>query len=238
MVAQVEATNSVQAWAKGVLAIRANGAPLSPLVTVVEHPCEVGQNWWHAYSPNRVSPEANTLHGVVEMLGPTELLRGEIDRQVIYQQIWRKFDRARRRHRHLSNWRETYFERLTRGPNNQNRLEEIIHKMNSWTTKRIASFYVHTSSNSQDAIVPIGSPCLQYVQFLQRPDDKLDMLALYRNHDFFRKVLGNYIGLGRVLQFVARETDQEPGRLTCVSVNAYLDQQRRVCRLAELALQN
>src|SRR5581483_3400374 len=111
--------------------------------------------------------------------------------------------------------------------------DEIIEKMKAWNGRRVAAFYAHTTYSTIDAIVPIGSPCLQYVQFVQRPENKLDLFAVYRNHDFFLKALGNYIGLGRLLAFVSRETAQVPGLLTCFSINAYLDNQRKVCALAQ-----
>jgi len=171
------------------------------------------------------------------MVGPDELTNTKLKRKNAYNHAWKKFDRCRALGRHLSNWRETYFERLTRNENGSNRLETIIDKMNNWQTRRVSSFYAHTTSNSLDNVVPIGSPCLQYIQFVQRDDDKVDLFALYRNHDFFRKALGNFIGLGRVLAFVARETQQVPGKLTCFSVNAYLDNQRQVCDVAEQVLQ-
>jgi hypothetical protein len=236
VVSSVEGQNCAQAWARGVLAIRNNHGPLSPLITTISYPCDLEKAWLYNLSPQRVLPTADSLHSVMEMVGPVELATPRPNRAATYQRVWRKYDRARAMGRHLSNWHDTYFERLTRGANGQNRLEVIIEKMNSWNARRVACFYAHTTSNAQDSVVPIGNPCLQYVQFLQRPQNKLDLVVLYRNHDFFSKALGNYLGLGRLLAFVTRETLQEPGTLTCVSVNAYLDHQVRVERLARTVL--
>ena len=47
---------------------------------------------------------------------------------------------------------------------------------------------------------------------------------MYRNHFYIEKLLGNLIGLGRLMAFVARETDLKVGALTVVSTHAEIDQ--------------
>jgi hypothetical protein len=59
-------------------------------------------------------------------------------------------------------------------------------------------------------------------------DDVIDLVAVYRNHDFLKKALGNYIGLGQLLQFIAAESDKKPGRVVCHSVHAYCDEPNRL----------
>jgi hypothetical protein len=44
------------------------------------------------------------------------------------------------------------------------------------------------------------------------------------NHYYVEKLLGNLIGLGRLMSFVARETDLKVGALTVVSTHAQIDQ--------------
>jgi hypothetical protein len=51
----------------------------------------------------------------------------------------------------------------------------------------------------------------------------LELVAVYRNHDYFNKALGNFIGLSRLLGFIARETNRRPTRLVCHSVRAYFE---------------
>jgi hypothetical protein len=46
------------------------------------------------------------------------------------------------------------------------------------------------------------------------------MTALYRNHDFVKRAYGNYVGLGRMLRFVARQSGWPMGELMCVSSSA------------------
>jgi thymidylate synthase len=103
-----------------------------------------------------------------------------------------------------------------------NQIERAIHALNNWQRKE-AAIVGHLSSPDIDKLKPIGSPCLQYFEILWGGDDVLDLFAVYRNHDFLNKTLGNYIGLARLLAFVATESKKKPGRLICHSVHAYCE---------------
>jgi thymidylate synthase len=47
---------------------------------------------------------------------------------------------------------------------------------------------------------------------------------MYRNHYYVEKLLGNLIGLGRLMEFVAREAGLKVGNLTVISTHAVIDQ--------------
>jgi hypothetical protein len=65
----------------------------------------------------------------------------------------------------------------------------------------------------------MGFPCLSHVSFsLQK--GVVHMTALYRNHDFIKRAYGNYVGLGRLLRFVGRQSGWPIGELSCVSASA------------------
>jgi hypothetical protein len=66
---------------------------------------------------------------------------------------------------------------------------------------------------------PIGFPCLSHIS-LTLSEGKLHLTALYRNHDFAKRAYGNYVGLGRVLNFLAVESGYAVGELLCVSTHA------------------
>ena len=53
------------------------------------------------------------------------------------------------------------------------------------------------------------------------------MTAMYRNHLYIEKLLGNLIGLGRLMEFVAHEAGLKVGALTVISTHAEIDQPRR-----------
>jgi hypothetical protein len=47
--------------------------------------------------------------------------------------------------------------------------------------------------------------------------------ALYRNHYYIEKLLGNLIGIGRLMAFVATEGGVGVGPLTVISTHAVID---------------
>jgi hypothetical protein len=65
----------------------------------------------------------------------------------------------------------------------------------------------------------MGFPCLSHVS-LTLNDGKVHLTALYRNHEWIRRAYGNYLGLSRLLSFVANESGWQVGELVCVSSHA------------------
>jgi hypothetical protein len=53
---------------------------------------------------------------------------------------------------------------------------------------------------------------------------------MYRNHFYIEKLLGNLIGLGRLMAFVARESGLQVGALTVISTHAEIDKPNGVRR--------
>lgn len=166
---------------------------------------------------------------VAESIGTTEerLRRG-----------WNLFGRGRRKGVTYSQWRHTYFERITGNwmpssmelqPIKENRLASIVGKLNDWGQDVEAAFYVHTDAPS-DRLRTRGSPCLQYVQFRPHSKDRLELFALYRSHDYFHKALGNMIGLQRLGEFVAAETGRTFVRQTVFSIHPYSEASKKSLR--------
>ncbi len=67
----------------------------------------------------------------------------------------------------------------------------------------------------------IGFPCLSHVS-LSLQKGVVHMSAMYRNHEFVERAYGNYVGLGRLLRFVAHQSGWPMGELTCVSASVTL----------------
>ena len=67
-----------------------------------------------------------------------------------------------------------------------------------------------------------GRPCLSHLSF-KLFGGAVHLTALYRSHDYRRKVPGNLLGLARLQYCVARETGQELGTLVVHSSYATLD---------------
>lgn len=82
---------------------------------------------------------------------------------------------------------------------------------------------VNTYNPGCDARLLRGGPCLSFLSFKLHPKRGLMLTAIYRNHFFIQRTLGNYIGLGRLQAFVAEEAGVDVGPLTCISTHAELD---------------
>jgi len=70
---------------------------------------------------------------------------------------------------------------------------------------------------------PIGRQCLSFMSFKLDDDNRLLLSAVYRNHFYTQKLLGNLIGLGRLMAFVAEEARVRPGPLSVLSTHAHVD---------------
>ena len=69
----------------------------------------------------------------------------------------------------------------------------------------------------------MGQPCLAHLSFKLREDKGVMLTALYRNHYYVQRALGNLIGLSQLLYFVARESGLAARSLVCHSTFARLD---------------
>jgi len=64
-------------------------------------------------------------------------------------------------------------------------------------------------------------PCLSHLSFkYAHHRGLLHLTAFYRNHTYLSHAYGNFIGLGRLMQFVCRETGTHPGELVSISSHA------------------
>jgi thymidylate synthase len=70
---------------------------------------------------------------------------------------------------------------------------------------------------------PIGRQCLSFMSFKLDDDNRLLLSAVYRNHYYTEKLLGNLIGLGRLMAFVADEVKVKLGPLSVLSTHAQVD---------------
>jgi hypothetical protein len=75
----------------------------------------------------------------------------------------------------------------------------------------------------RDARLVTNQPCLAHLSFKLTHDRGLMLTALYRNHYYIEKALGNLIGLSQLLFFVATESGLTPKGLVCHSTFARLD---------------
>lgn len=79
---------------------------------------------------------------------------------------------------------------------------------------------------ARDLRKKMNRQCLSFIELKPEREGntwRLSMMAVYRNHYYVQRTLGNLIGLGRLLQFIANETGFDIGTLTIQSTHACLD---------------
>lgn len=219
----VEGDTALEAWRAGCALLLTSRGEISNLMTTITHPCEVDEQWLAQHSPVRFKAGADVARDVANTLFPQRTYEHTANRANLYSRYLKAHDRARGWQRGRHAW-GTYFERLVRfPPAGVNQLERAIEKLNTWPQRNTTGLVFHLSSPTVDSPRTRGGPCWQFAEILWNADDSLDLVVVYRNHDFFNKVLGNFVGLGRLLHFICSSTKKQPGKLVCHSVHAYFD---------------
>ena len=121
-------------------------------------------------------------------------------------------------------WSGYYFERMTNG---SNELADIISRMKSDSNTSLNKYELSIYDAKRDVDgSPYGGQCLSFLSFHLLPGTPKTLLltAQYRNHYYIEKLLGNLIGLGRLMSYVASQTQTSVGALTVVSTHAVIDQ--------------
>jgi hypothetical protein len=127
-------------------------------------------------------------------------------------------------------WSGYYFERLTDYPGGENgpidQLSRMIERINDPANTSNNKHEVTLFDPARDVTgSPYGGQCLSFLSFHLLPGTPktLTLTAQYRNHYYVEKLLGNLIGLGRLMAFVAKETQLNVGALTVISTRAEID---------------
>lgn len=123
-----------------------------------------------------------------------------------------------------------YFERMIAypGPNGpDNLLDKMVRKMrrnveSGSPYRNIYELPIYNPIKDAEGS-PRGGQCLSYLSFKLDKDRRLLLSAIYRNHYYTEKLLGNIIGLGRLMQFVADETGLTVGPMSILSTHAVVD---------------
>lgn len=236
----VEGETSLEAWRVGVALLLKSGCSLSNLITAIASPCLIDPMWLRALSPHKFSSKGDNIRDVVNTIFPIKIAEQSTCRGELYSEYLRCHDRAHKWKRGRHAW-GTYYERLIRFPSNRNgkvtvnQLERVIEKLRSWRRRSTTGLVFHLSSPVLDTPRTRGGPCWHYGELLWNRDDTIDLVAVYRNHDFYNKVLGNFIGLGLLLKFICDESDKAAGKLICHSAHAYCDSSARQALLNMVA---
>ena len=132
--------------------------------------------------------------------------------------------------RRTDRWSGYYFDRMTGIPRPDeepfNQLEDIIRRMRDPSIRCNNKFEIVIFDPLRDVDnSPYGGQCLSHLSFKILPGDpkQVTLTAIYRNHFYVEKLLGNVIGLSRLLSCVAAETGNEVGPLVIHSTHAEID---------------
>lgn len=225
----IEADNCLTAWKHACMYILENGNGFN-LIVQINNPLSF-QNIQlnETIIPGVISKIE--IQDVVNTLFPSRLFIRNINLPIekfydLHEEIYK---RGKKMHsKNKARW-GNYFLRFTKfGSNRENQIHKIITDINKRPNNQSACYIMHVSSIDYDSNTRIiGNPCLQYVQFAQHKN-AIHLIAIYRNHDFLKKALGNYIGLSKLLEFVCLKTGSQMGSVTCHSIHFYLGQKRKV----------
>lgn len=125
-------------------------------------------------------------------------------------------------------WSGYYFERMTAWPDAPmgNPLWDIVTRMRDPAVRARNKFELAVFDPARDLNrSPYGGQCLSFLSFklLKGEPNTLTLTAFYRNHYYVEKLLGNLIGLGQLMSFIAYEAKLALGPLTILSSHAIID---------------
>ncbi len=178
-----------------------------------------------------------TVRTVANTIFPQMVWQSSPDRKVFFDRHEQHiFPQLR-----VVNPRGRYFQRMMHWPswrheNPVNQLEDVIQKIRRElrSTQRFRNSYeiaascsdldLRTYDPDQDRMARYGFPCLSHISLsISRDRRTLSLTALYKNHYFIQRALGNYIGLADLLRFLAGETNLDVGTVGCLSSHAEIE---------------
>ena len=230
-----QATNS-QGWLAAATAVQRNGGEAHNVVIDVADPlAETALDATIIRTVDRFLREhhANSLAGVANTIFP----QATLDRygpdafyNVYHDRLLPRMMRITR------DWGR-YFDRLTAWKKIKdgdveliNPLDDLVKFMraqiNSARTYR--NVYEMTIYDpARDAGKVSNRQCMSFLSFKLDHEKRLTLTAIYRNHTYIARTLGNLIGLGRLQRFVATQAGATVGSLTCISTHAEIDHSRQ-----------
>ncbi|MCR6493534.1 hypothetical protein [Cellulomonas sp. P24] len=200
--------------------------------------------------------KAQTMHTVANTIFPIGLYRpempGAVDR--FYQRV--ESIEGARRHSRKTGW-GTYIGRLVSYPSPDgeptNQLAQVLqvlraernyknrYEMPIIAPDRDSPVGVGEASavlqGGRGTVTPArGGPCLAHIS-LSSFRGVVSMVALYRNHTYEDRAYGNFLGLARLLSFLATESGQTVGELMVVAshADAVLPQRKELLHAASAA---
>lgn len=219
----INGTNCYDAWFNTSLHItkQPNGDDTNIIVNI-SNPCDFTNldTWLRNFNPKKLGRKLDEIRHVINTIFPYNLRSLVSTREDFYKKYSETYSKSRNKR-----W-GTYFQRLISfgkgvAPSYPNQLEFAIKALKSKSPQRFFITFHLTASNIESNVRPLGGPCWQYGELIKNTGDSIDFVVVYRNHDYFNKALGNFIGLAKLLDFICAETGHSPGNLIIHSVHGY-----------------
>jgi len=243
MVELCQAKSRAEAWlqAAGRL-LEAPDLELYNLIVEIEKPCVINpkdkeiEDWLNQHLKQK---KLYTINTVAETIFPASEYKRYQEDGVFNVYPDRVFPTLRK---WGANNRGTYAMRILRGINSKGEktrpLENVIDQLKKQTApngRGIRMCYEIALSQPCDISISQNDrnvkafPCLSHLSFKLSKDRKVvHLTALYRSQYYFEKALGNFLGLARLLSFVAKQVGLEPGSIVCHATYAKLDVRKTV----------
>lgn len=222
------------AWAKAVNALSENQWELWDLVVRIRDVSAFGEMYNSSYEKHAQGLGLLTPKQVAYTICPYDLAHNRSFAEMRHMYIERFYPKLRKLPH--AGW-GTYFHRMVAYPvvdsagekSVVDQLGNIIATIAKSNRVCRAAYTMEISIPGGENTRPLGAPCLNTLAVRQEPMGKtrlISLLAVYRNHDFLERAYGNYYGLCKLIELVARETGSKAGSLTCVSSHAFVDKMK------------
>src|SRR6266478_1768555 len=222
---------NAQAWLAAASAVQDSGGEAYNVVIDVADPLAVAgpdEAILSAVDQFLSEHHVNTLAGVANTIFPQRLLErhGADGLYAAYNGVLPRIKQMTR------DWGR-YFERMTTWTKVKGREDIIINPLDDlvrFMRDQIASDRTYRNTYemtvydpARDAGKVSNRQCLSFLSFKLTHEKVLLLTVMYRNHAYVARGLGNFLGLGRLLAFVAAQSGAKLGSLTCISTHAEID---------------
>ncbi|MDQ0114956.1 hypothetical protein [Paenibacillus harenae] len=217
--------NVSEAWANSILYLNGcNKREEYNLIAEIVNPIEDDIEFRRKINCILTSLEDQSIETVANTIFPQAIEDKQKSREVFYDRFYKLYPKLRRIQ---INSHGTYFGRLVAWNNDGgitgfNQLEYLIQKLyrERNNNRGIRVMYEMSIYNPiLDNSVQMGFPCMSFISIKVR-EDFVDLTAVYRSQYFIQKAYGNYLGLGRLLEFISRQSGYRMGKLTCIATHA------------------
>jgi thymidylate synthase len=223
---------NAQAWLAAAAAVQGAGGEAYNVIIDIADPLAVAgpdDDILMAVDQFLREHHVNTLAGVANTIFPQRLLdrHGAAGLYKAYNQV------VLPRMKQMTHDWGRYFERMTAWRKIKGKEVVIINPLDDlirFMRDQIASQRTYRNAYemtifdpTRDAGKVSNRQCLSFLSFKLTVNNILLLTAIYRNHAYVARGLGNFLGLGRLQAFVAAQSGAKLGSLTCISTHAEID---------------